>query len=322
MQHATLPYDVKHPMLLPRKHHVTDLIIRFYHSQGLHVRGVNATLADIRQRFWIVQGREAIKAWLRHCQECKRRRSIPAQQIMAPLPSARVNFTRAFHSVAVDFAGPFVTKITRNVSAKRYLCLFTCLQIRAVHCDMVYSLDAAGFLQAFSRFVARRGRPEFVVSDNGRNFVAAEKELKEIFRRLDKPSIAERMATSQIEWQFRPPFAAHQTGIVEAMVKAVKRAVYSFLAYRKLSDEELHTAFVEVEGMLNSRPLSYTSSDKEDFLPLTPNDFLFGNALTPLADPSDEPGHNLRHRWKLVQELVQQVWRRWQREYLTEQQSS
>ena len=143
---SVLPYDVKHPALLPRRHHVTSLVIRHYHTRGFHVRGINGTLADVRQRFWIVHGREAIKEWEKQCQQCKRIRQRPASQLMAPLPSSRVGSTpRCFEAVGIDFAGPFTTKITRRVSAKRYLCLFTCLKVRAVHRELVYSLDTAGF---------------------------------------------------------------------------------------------------------------------------------------------------------------------------------
>ena len=136
---SALSYGVKHPALLPRRHHVTSLVIRHYHTRGFHVRGINGTLADVRQRFWNVHGREAIKEWEKQCQQCKRIRQRPASQPMAPLPSFQVGSTlRCFEAVGIDFAGPFTTKITRRVSAKRYLCLFACLKVRAVHYELVY----------------------------------------------------------------------------------------------------------------------------------------------------------------------------------------
>ena len=98
------------------------------------------------------------------------------EQIMAPLPEARSGtWLRCFAHCGVDFAGPFVVKLTREVTAKRYLCLFTCASTRAVHLEIGYSLDTASFLSAFSRMVARRGKPEMMITD-GTNLTSAEKE--------------------------------------------------------------------------------------------------------------------------------------------------
>ena len=82
---------------------------------------------------------------------------------------------------AVDFAGPYETTSGRGrVHNKRYLCLFTCLQTRAVHLEMAADLDTDAFLRYFSRFIARRGKPGLVVSDNGTNFVGATSNVEEI----------------------------------------------------------------------------------------------------------------------------------------------
>jgi hypothetical protein len=160
-----------HPVLLPRRHHVTELVVHHFHCQGRHVRGVNGLLSDIRSKYWIVRGREMVKEVQRSCIICKRLRKKPLEQIMAPLPSFRSTTPlRAFLRSGVDFGGLFVTKITRKVTAKRYLCLFTCLTKRAVHLEMAYSLDTSGFLLALLRMVARRGKPEEMVSDNWTNF--------------------------------------------------------------------------------------------------------------------------------------------------------
>ena len=156
LNRAELPYDAAHPMVLPKKHHITRLIVADVHTRCRHA-GVNHVLAQVRHRYWIIDGRQEVKSWDRECKTCERRRVKPAVQIMAPLPESRLGSTmRAFAKTCVDYAGPFTTKITRRVSAKRYLCLFTCSATRAVHLEMAYSQSTTDFLNAFSRMVATR----------------------------------------------------------------------------------------------------------------------------------------------------------------------
>ncbi|XP_078384743.1 uncharacterized protein LOC144667212 [Oculina patagonica] len=122
---TSLHYDAKHPVILPKKHHISKLVVAHVHNQGHHNLGVNFTLAELRQKFWIVNGREEIKRWERECYSCKLQRKRRGEQIMAPLPDVRLGISlRCFAYCGVDFAGPFVVKLTRKVSAKRYLCLF------------------------------------------------------------------------------------------------------------------------------------------------------------------------------------------------------
>ena len=107
---------------------------------------------------------------------------------------------RAFSKCCVDYAAPFTTKITRGVSAKRYLCLFTWSAIRAVHLEMACSLSTTDFLNALSRMVATRERPEEITSKNGTNFVRADRELRELVLAMDQEQIADNAASDRIKW--------------------------------------------------------------------------------------------------------------------------
>ena len=185
---SNLPYVAKHPVILPEKHHISKLVIAHIHNQGHHNLGVNFTLAELRQKYWIVNGREEIKRWKRECNVCKLGRRRRGKQFR--LGSS----LRRFAHRGVDFAGLFVIKPTRKVTAKRYLCLFTCARTRAVHLEIAYSLDTAGFLNEFSRMVARRGKQEVMISDNGTNFTSAERELRDLVLTLDQTRIKEQIA--------------------------------------------------------------------------------------------------------------------------------
>ena len=196
---------------------------------------------------------------------------------MAPLPKSRLQQTmRAFERVSVDYGGPYLTKQGRGKTrAKRYLCLFTCLATRAVHLEMAYALDTDSFINAFSRMVARRGTPKYVLSDNGANFFGAERELRELVEALDQKKIASKTTREYgIEWKFNPPSAPHFGGVFEAMIKSAKKSMRAILGNADVTDEQLQTAICGAECLLNSRSITFVSADPEDLSPLTPSHFL------------------------------------------------
>ena len=225
---------------------------------------------------------------------------------------------RAFEHVSVDYAGPFQVKMGRGkVRAKRWICLFGCLATRAIHLEVAHSLDTDGFLNCLTRFTARRGVPKIVWSDNGTNFVGADREIKELLAEFDKGKIQRFTVSDGIEWHFNPPSAPHFNGVHEILVKAAKRAMKVVMGAAELNDEEFLTALISVEGLLNDRPITYQSSDASDLSPLTPNNFLFGMAGSQVAaKAADGTGFSLRKRWRRLQEIVRQFWVRWKQEWL------
>ena len=133
LRHADdLPYDVKCPVILPERNHVTRLIIKYYHELKGHQMGLNYTINHVREKYLEVHVSKQVKrVIMRPCFECARRfRSKPAHQQMALLPKIRLQQTsRPFESCTVDFGGPFLTKQGRGrVRATLYLCFFLCLK--------------------------------------------------------------------------------------------------------------------------------------------------------------------------------------------------
>lgn len=307
----------KHPIVLP-KHHVAELIVRGLHEASAHV-GVNHTLSLLRKKFYLPAGYSVVKSIIGRCIPCKMHHGNTMSQKMANLPSARVRVDDPpFANVGIDYFGPMLVKFRRG-TAKRWGCLFTCLVTRAVHLEVAHELSADSFLMAYHRFVARRGKPGVVYSDNGSNFVAAERELQEEVKAINSSRVRNAMLAAGVEWHFTPPYAPHFGGVWERLVKGVKSTLRALIGHRLLSDEELLSFLAEAEKILNDRPLTPVRADHRDAVPLTPSDLLLlrGNSCeSPIADENP-----LRRRWATVQALANAFYARFVDEYLPTLQS-
>lgn len=170
---------------------------------------------------------------------------------------------------------------------------------------MAYGLDTDSFLRSLTRMAGRRGYPLEMLSDRGTNFIGAARELKELVCNLDTHKIQQRTVDQGIKWTFNPPLAPHFGGVHEVMIKSAKKAIYAILSSADVNDEELSTAFVGVEALLNSRPLTYQTSNPKDTVPLTPSHFLHGHVGNKTTlEVVDHLDYNPRQRWRRIQELV------------------
>ncbi|XP_067660546.1 uncharacterized protein [Haliotis asinina] len=174
----SLSCDAQHPVVLDPHHQITQLIIKDFDERLLHY-GAERILAEIRRKFWILRGREAIRQHQRKCATCRKSRAQPQLPKMSDLPPSRLRLYKpAFYSTGVDCFGPMTIKIGRRTE-KRWGVIFKCMTTRAVHFDLLDSMSTDAFLMAFRRFVARRGKPHELLSDCGSNFKGAERELRE-----------------------------------------------------------------------------------------------------------------------------------------------
>ncbi|CAG7818411.1 unnamed protein product, partial [Allacma fusca] len=182
-------------------------------------------------------------------------------------------------------------------------------------------LTSAAFIAAFIRFISRRGKPHQMYSDNGGNFVAANKELAEMYALVRSKDHNDKMynklAEDEINWNFNPPAAPHMGGLWEATVKSCKYHLKRVLGPTPLTYEEFATFLAQVEACLNSRPLWKSSEDPNDVAALSPGHFLIGAPLTAIAEPDlTELKCNALDRWQHVQQMTQHFWSRWSSEYL------
>ena len=151
---------------------------------------------------------------------------------------------------------------------------------------------------------------EEMYSDNGTYFRAADKEMKSLILQLDQEKIKESIVNKGIKWHFNPSSAPHFGGVHESMIKSAKRAINAILGNADITDEELMTAIIGAEGLINSRPLTYQSTDPADDVPLTPNHYVHGQIGGQFAPTTvDDTQFNLRKRWRRIQELVRHFWR-------------
>jgi hypothetical protein len=318
------PYTTRFPALLPRTHHFTKLIVQNAHRAVLH-NGVKETLTELRMKYWIVKGRSFIKLILRQCTLCKRFEGAAYQGPPAPpLPICRVEEAPPFAHTGVDFAGPLYVKMasTDKCTSKVWVCLYTCCATRAVHLDIVPNLSSFTFFRCFKRFTARRGIPTLMISDNGKTFKAAALIVKQI---LDQSKLHKSLAKVRTEWRFNVERAPWWGGFFERLVKSTKRCLKKIIGKSKLTYEELLTAVIEVEAIINSRPLSYVSMDDLEE-PLTPSHLLVGRRLLSIPDhiPSNHPrdyntsNSELNDRMRHLNNILDHFWTRWKKEYLLE----
>ncbi|XP_062540783.1 uncharacterized protein LOC134208854 [Armigeres subalbatus] len=322
---AFIPYDSRHQMLLPAKHPVTEVLIHHEHLNNLHV-GQRALLAIVRERFWPLQAKNTIRKVIKQCIPCFRANPMKTTQLMGDLPSYRVQPSPAFFHTGVDYAGPFLIKsliqARKSMITKGYICLFVCLSTRAIHLELVSSLTTDAFLTTLRRFTGRRGPVSKIYSDNATNFVGAEAELEQLYTLFaiehHITQLTEFCGGRSITWSFIPPRSPHFGGIWESGVKSVKHHLKRVIGNQKLTFEEMSTVLVQIESVLNSRPLTPCSDDPTDLTAITPAHFLVGRQMQAIPEPSYTTMKlSTLSRWQLGQVIQQHFWKRWLVEYLS-----
>ena len=322
LHNAEIPYDHKHPILLPSRHRLTDLLIDHHHIRLKHP-GANSLQAILQREFWILSSRKAIRSRLRQCISCFRTRPRSVQPKMASLPNYHVQQIKPFASTGVDYAGPITLKGGRRCAPTlAYICLFVCTTTKAYHLELSSTLSTETFLLAFARFSSRRGPIKDMHSDNGTNFVGASKLLTPLKTFIHSSTYQDRVSSylgaKQIRWHFNPPSSPHFGGLWEAGVKSTKSLILKSIGTQRLTGEELTTLLTQIEATLNSRPLCPLSNDPTDLEALTPSHFLTLEPSTSLPDPNlDSIPLSKLQRWRLVTDLHRHFWTRWKNEYLS-----
>ena len=313
MDKAIASYNTIHPALLPYKHWISLLVTRHMHQYG-HP-GIAATTAKVRSKYWILRGHDLAKKVKHRCVTCREIEQRAESQLMAELPEERASpYTPPFYYTACDYFGPYTVKISRNKSTKHYGVIFTCLNTRAVHLELAVNCSTMEFIQVLRRFFAIRGQPSMILSDNGTQFVGAERELQEMVKGWEKERLCDFCAERNVQWKFTTPGAPHQNGCAEALVKSCKSALKKAIGDQKLTPFEVYTTLLEVANLVNQRPIGRLPNDPNDGTYLSPNDMLLGRASTVVPQGPFRETRNPRRRVEFVQKIVDSFWHRWKRD--------
>ncbi|XP_039503038.1 uncharacterized protein LOC120459480 [Pimephales promelas] len=285
LSRAAMPVEAKHPVIMAKDKHISNLILHHVHQVTGH-GGRNHMLSYLRQKYWIPGACAAIRKVLAKCVICCRLSASPGHQKMADLPYNRITPDEPpFSRVGLDCFGPFEVKRGRAVVKRR--------------------------------FSARRGQVLEIHSDNGTNFVGAERELRNSIENLNQNLINDVLLQRNVKWVFNPPTASHHGGAWERLIRSVRKVLNSILRTQTLDEEGLVTVFCEAEAIVNSRPLTKASTDPQDLEALTPNHLLLLKSQ-PLLPPGlfEKEDVYSRRRWKQVQYMSNLFWKRWVKEYL------
>ncbi|XP_055604343.1 uncharacterized protein LOC129752593 [Uranotaenia lowii] len=326
---ADMIYESKHPWILPAGCRLAKVLFHQEHVKNHHI-GAQALLAFTRRRFWVPNGRNLARNTVWSCIPCYRKspeRGL-TQPIMGQLPPERVNQAPPFFNSGVDYGGP-ITLVDRRgrgaTSTKGYIAIFVCYATRAVHIEAVTKLTTTACLAALRRFIGRRGAVGHLYSDNGTNFQGASREMRAWYKKIQSDDHNQRVANflsaGGTQWHFNVPGVPHLGGLWEAAIKTAKHHLNIVTGNARLTFEEFTTLLIEIEAIMNSRPISPCSNDPNDLQALTPGHLLIGRPIKEQNEngnylPNPDVPYDLRFRY--IMELKNHFWERWHREYIPE----
>ena len=278
-KNVALKYHVVNPVLMPKQHHLTKLVINYAHCSSMHM-GLQSTLNFLRMHgMWILKARQAVLSVLKDCIVCKRyNASTVKYPSPASLPASRVNLSVPFAHTGVDYTGHLWLRGKGGEKVKVYILIFTCFNTRAIHLEAVESMTTAEFILAFVRFVNRYGVPSVVYSDNAKSFIQAGGIIEDL---LTTSEFEERFRTASISHKTIPVYAAWYGAVWERLIKTVKHCLFKTLGRYTPSFSEFITFLSDIQKVLNNRPLTYRSCENELDI-ISPNHFLVGRPISSL----------------------------------------
>lgn len=303
------------PVLLPRNCHLTDIIVTDVHRSCFH-NGTSQTLATLRLEYWVTQGRSEVKKILRNCVNCKKFRQGPYKQPeFCFYPNYRVQRNVAFEYSSVDMFGPLTIQEGKELMSVHGL-IFVCMTTRAIHIEILDSENTTDFLLAFKRFISRKNVCKQILSDNAIQF----KLLSQVCNTVYGSEVSSYLNQKGIKFTFTSPLSPWEGGLYERLIGSTKQCLRKTLGHLLLSKTQLNTILIEIENVINSRPLGYVGDEE---MMITPNHFLGikSDSLGPEHFEYDSRGKsvtfkNLVSLWKKGSSYLDLFWRAWVKQYL------
>ena len=282
LNNADFPEETINPILLPTREKIVELLIEDHHKKTFHA-GVNHTLAQIRIKYWIPKRRTEVKGVLRKCSVCQKYQGgsfkMPS---MSHWPNNKVIRSLPFQYTGLDYFGPLNIKCGNHANRRKvWVCLFTCVAVRAIHLEIVADLSAEKFLLALRRFTARRGKPQQIVLDNAPQFKLTKSSVDVAWENpVRDPDIQLHIAEQRIKWSLIVQLSPWMGGFYERLVGISKMALRKAIGKTCLTMLQFQTFLTETEAIINSRPLVYLGEDLNDSTALTTSHFLSPNKKT------------------------------------------
>ena len=313
-------YEAINPILLPRDHPLTVLIIRDCHIKVKHL-GVQTTLNKLRMSgFRVINPYRTVKAVLHPCILCRRMNALAYRYPkMTDMPKDRVRFVRPYQHVGIDYTGHIWCR-DKGQTVKLYILLFTCLNVRSVHIELIPEMSTNQFVLAFIRFCNEYGIPATVYSDNAQSFISGVHVLEQVFTSNEFKA---HFATFNIKHIRIPVYSPWVGSTWERMIKTVKACLFKCIGKRRLDYFRLKTILSDIQQAVNCRPLTYRCTDNMGLEILTPNHFLKPYAETSLLIknpkdlfPSSVSRRQLVHSLEIRNNMLQNFKEIWYEEYL------
>ncbi|KAK6760056.1 hypothetical protein RB195_021539 [Necator americanus] len=328
MAHAEIDEKAKRPVLILHTHPLSTMIVSNYHHKLLHA-GSSHLVSALRRKYFITRVKRLANMCIEKCVVCKRHQGRFYPYPDPPdLPSIRVVRSRPFQHVGLDYFGPILVHLHQEgFRRKVWVCLFTCMSTRALHLEVANDNSTAQFLLAFRRFMARRGTPDSVLSDNAPTFKLGKEIFTNELMGFEQDALVRKFSLDNgFKWSFITPYSPWKGGIYERLVGSVKACLKKTMLKRILDLRTFETVLFEIEAILNTRPLiPITSSDPDEDIVLRPIDlinpyFRIGRLkdITPLRyDVTANEHHNsIIEHYQEFREILDHFWNLWHKEYL------
>ncbi|KIH51378.1 integrase core domain protein [Ancylostoma duodenale] len=284
LRNADVTKQAKSPTMLVPKHALTKMIIFHYHKRLLH-SGVQSTIAALKESYFIPRIKSVVTKVLRKCIICKRFNALAYRYPDMPsLPESRVTRCRPFQKIGLDYLGPLHYRDNTGAICKCWICLITCMATRGIHLEVVMNCTTIEFLMALRRFIARRGVPDLMLSDNSTTFTSASEHLAEF---CTKKPVTDFSVNQKIVWKFITPLSPWKGGFYERLVGLFKNAFHKTVGRSILPFNQFLTLIVEIESIMNCRPLTATHSTDSELRTIRPIDFISPDVDLDLTDSVD-----------------------------------
>ena len=300
------------PVVLPFRSNFTALVMRSCHIDVGHL-GRDQTLATFCEKFFCVRASVLAARICKHCYKCRKTDLQLGQQLMGSVPDWRMQPALPFHYTQIDLFGPYAVagEVQKRVRGKGYGIIFVDMVSKAIHIEFAPNYSTDAFLMAYTRFTSIRGSPKELYSDPGSQLTGAGAEVKEVWANINTDQIKSNPVFKGALWQFSPANSPHRQGLVESLIKSVKRA-FKILENRVLSFFEMSTLFTRIADLVNSRPIGRIKQDlaSGDITVLTPNSLLLGRGCA-IPNANITLTSKLAPKLREIEEIVTKFWDRW-----------